>query len=71
MGIPRTLDLLLGSASCHTRFVGQKRKYPIRDGVIDKIPIAQFAGADKWQIVVNVEHKNGIVKRARYPVTIR
>jgi hypothetical protein len=53
------------------RYVGQKRKYAIHDGVLGTIPITQFAGNELWQIVINVEHSNGVVRRARYPVRIK
>jgi uncharacterized protein YfiM (DUF2279 family) len=53
------------------KFVGQKRKYPIRGGVLGTVPITEFAGAELWQLVINVEHKNGVTKSARYPVRIK
>ena len=53
------------------RYVGQKRKYPIKDGLIATIPLTQFAGADLWQVVVNVEHRNGVVKSAAFPITVK
>lgn len=53
------------------KYVGQKRKYPIHDGVLGVVPVAEFAGADLWQIVINVEHKNGVSKSARYPVRLK
>lgn len=52
------------------RYVGPKRKFPIKNGVLATIPISNFSGSDLWQVVVNVEHQNGIVKRAAFPVTI-
>ena len=52
------------------KFVGQKRKYPIRDGVLGYVPLAEFSGADVWQIVINVEHRNGERKSDRHPVRI-
>lgn len=52
------------------RYVGPKRKFPIRDSELGIIPIRQFAGADLWQVVVNVEHKNGVIKRAAFPITV-
>ncbi len=52
------------------RYVGPKRKFPIRDGELGTIPISQFSGADLWQVVVNVEHKNGVIKRAVFPITL-
>ncbi len=52
------------------KYVGQKRKYPIRNGTLGVIPISAFKGADVWQVVINVEHSNGVRKSARYPVKI-
>lgn len=51
--------------------VGQKRKYPIHDGVIAKISLAEFQGADLWQVVVSVEDQSGVIKRDRLPLRIR
>lgn len=53
------------------RYVGQKRKYPIIDGTLGMIPINQFSGSELWQVVINVEHRNGVVKRAVYPIRIK
>lgn len=53
------------------KYVGQKRKYPIHDGVLGVVPVSEFAGADVWQIVINVEHKNGVSKSARYQVRLQ
>jgi len=52
------------------RYVGPKRKYPIRDGELALIPINQFYGSELWQVVINVEHKNGVVKRAVFPIEV-
>jgi len=53
------------------KYVGQKRKFPIVNGTLGTIPVNQFAGADVWQVVINVEHGNGVVKRAVYPIRIK
>jgi len=53
------------------KYVGQKRKYPIRDGLVGWIPLSEFAGADLWQVVVNVEDENGVVRRGRLPVRLK
>ncbi len=53
------------------RFVGPKRKYPIRDSELGIIPIRNFNSEGIWQVVVNVEHQNGVIKRAAFPVTIK
>lgn len=53
------------------KYVGQKRKYPIINGTLGTIPVSEFAGAETWQVVVNVEHHNGVVKSARYPIKIK
>ncbi len=52
------------------RYVGPKRKYPIHNGELGTIPIRQFSGSDLWQVVINVEHKNGVVKKAVLPITL-
>ena len=52
------------------RFVGQKRKLPIRDGVLAVIPRAEFETPGPWTVVVNVEDRNGVVKRGRFLLRI-
>lgn len=52
------------------RFVAQKRKLPIRDGQLASIPLSDFAPSGPWTVVVNVEDKNGVVKRGKYLVQI-
>ena len=52
------------------RYVGQKRKYPIKDGVLGEVPLTEFSGSDVWQVVISVEHKDGSRKTARYPVRL-
>ncbi len=59
-----------GSAPTTWRFVGQKRKYPIENGVLGKIPLSEFSGGDLWQVVINVEDTSGLTKQARFPVRI-
>ncbi len=51
--------------------VGRKLKFPIRNGLIGSIARREFSGSELWQVVVNVEHKNGTVKRAVYPVEFK
>jgi subtilisin family serine protease len=51
--------------------VGQKVKFPVRKGTLGRIDFSAFAGSKLWQVVVNVEHKNGTVKRAAYAVRLR
>jgi hypothetical protein len=53
------------------KFVGQKRKYAIHDGILGVIPLGEFSQPGVWQVVINVEHRNGIRKSARYPVNIK
>ncbi len=53
------------------KYVGQKRKYPIRDGVLGVIPVSAFQGYDVWQVVINVEHGNGVVRSARHTLDLR
>ena len=53
------------------RFVGQKRKFPIVNGEIGTIPLRSFSSSGLWQVVVNVEHKNGVVKRAAFPLEVK
>ena len=50
--------------------VGRKLKFPVRDGTLGSISLREFRGSEFWQLVVNVEHKNGTVKRAVYPVRL-
>ncbi len=52
------------------RFVGQKRKLPIRDGTLAKIPLSQFTERGLWTIVVNVEDRYGVVRRASATINI-
>lgn len=52
------------------RFVGQKRKYPIREGVLGVVPLSAFSGSDVWQVVISVERKDGSRKEAKYPVRL-
>ena len=59
-----------GSTPTTWRFVGQKRKYPIEDGVLGKIPLSEFSGGDLWLVVINVEDTSGLTKQARFPVRI-
>jgi subtilisin family serine protease len=51
-------------------FVGQKRKLPIRDGQLATIPLATFVQNGPWTVVVNVEDKNGVVRRDKFLVRI-
>ncbi len=51
--------------------VGQKVKFPVRKGTLGRIDYSAFAGSKLWQVVVNVEHKNGTVKRTAYAVRLR
>jgi hypothetical protein len=52
------------------RYVGQKRKLPIVNGTLGIIPIRNFNSSGLWQVVVNVEHRNGVIKRAALPIQI-
>ncbi len=52
------------------RFVGQKRKQPIIDGQLATIPLTEFSSPGPWLVVVNVEDKSGVVKRAAHLVQI-
>lgn len=52
------------------RFVGQKRKLPITNGTLAKIPLANFTQSGVWTIMVNVEDRFGVVKRASTTVNI-
>lgn len=53
------------------RYVGAKLKFPIIDGALASIPLSQFAGNDLWQVMVNVEHKNGVTRRDLFPIRIK
>jgi subtilisin family serine protease len=52
------------------RFVGQKRKYRIANGTLGTIPLREFTEGGIWQIVINVEDRSGIVRRAAYPIRV-
>ncbi len=52
-------------------FYGQKRKYPIENGLLGRIQLARFTGHDLWQVVINVEHENGVVRSASFPFRIQ
>lgn len=52
-------------------YVGQKQKYPIRNGVLSKIKLSEFEGSDIWQVVVKVEHRNGVVRSDTYLMKIQ
>ena len=51
-------------------FAGQKRKLPIRGGVLGTIPLSQLGDADVWQVVVHVEHRNGVVRSHRRTIRL-
>jgi len=53
------------------KYVGQKRKYAIHDGVLSVIPLGEFTDSGIWQVVVHVEHRNGTRKSAMYPIRIK
>ncbi len=53
------------------KYVGQKRKYAIHDGVLSVIPLGEFTDSGVWQVVVHVEHRNGTRKSATYPIRIK
>ena len=53
------------------KYVGQKRKYAIHDGVLSVIPLGEFTDSGIWQVVVHVEHRNGTRKSATYPIRIK
>ncbi len=52
------------------KFVGQKRKYPIHEGRLGTISVSEFRGNELWQVVINVEDRNGVVKRTAFPVSV-
>ena len=53
------------------KYVGQKRKYAIHDGVLSVIPLGEFTDSGLWQVVVHVENRNGTTKSATYPIRIK
>lgn len=53
------------------KYVGQKRKYAIHDGVLSVIPLGEFTDSGVWQVVVHVEHRNGTRKSSMYPIRIK
>ena len=64
------LKIGAGTEPASWRYVGQKRKYPIKDGVLGRVPLNEFSGSDVWQVVISVEHKDGSRKSATYPVRL-
>jgi hypothetical protein len=53
------------------KYVGQKRKYAIHDGVLSVIPLGEFTDSGVWQVIVHVENRNGTRKSATYPIRIK
>ena len=51
--------------------VGQKRKLAIENGTISTIDLSEFAGSELWQVLVNVEHRNGVIKKVVRPLRIK
>lgn len=51
-------------------YAGQKRKRPIHDDVLAKIPLSSLSSNDLWQVVVYVEHSNGEVRSASKAVRL-
>ncbi len=65
------LQIGAGENPAGWKSVGRKLKFPVRDGTLGSISLREFRGSELWQLVVNVEHKNGTVKRAVYPVRLK
>jgi hypothetical protein len=65
------LQIGAGENPASWKSVGSKLKFPVRNGTLGSIPRREFRGSELWQLVVNVEHKNGTVKRAVYPVRFK
>ena len=65
--------LEIGAGENPRRFkaVGQKRKRAIENGTLSTIDLDEFNGSDLWQVVVNVEHRNGVIKRVVRPLRIQ
>jgi hypothetical protein len=53
------------------KYVGQKRKYPIHDDTLGKIPLTEFYGSELWQVVINVEHVDGTIKSDTFQVKVK
>ena len=64
--------LQIGAGENPSRWIyaGQKRKLPIRDGVLARIPLSQLSDGDVWQVVVHVEHRNGVVRSGRRSIRL-
>lgn len=52
------------------KYVGQKRKYPVHNDTLGKIPLTEFYGNELWQIVVNVEHADGTIMTDTFQVKL-
>ena len=51
--------------------VGIKLKKPVENSVLMRLPATEFDTTGLWQIVLQVEHENGLVKRFRKPLRLR
>jgi hypothetical protein len=52
------------------KYVGSKLKFPVKSGMLASIPPGAFRGSVLWQVLINVEHKNGTVRRSVYSLEI-
>ena len=52
------------------KYVGVKIKKPIMGDVLSRVKASEFTAPGLWNVIVNVEHKNGTVHRAAFPVTL-
>ncbi len=64
------LQIGAGETPARWIYAGQKRKLPIRDGVLARIPLDQLSDGDVWQVVVHVEHRNGVVRSGRRSIRL-
>jgi subtilisin family serine protease len=65
------LEIGAGENPARWKAVGQKRKRAIENGTLSTIDLSEFAGSDLWQVVVNVEHSNGVIKKVVRPLRIK
>lgn len=61
----------LGDNPTSWKRVGRKLKRSVVDGELASVPRSDFTEPGRWQLVVNAEHKNGIVRRAARMIDIR
>ena len=63
----------IGSGENPTQWkrVGKKIKKPVASGTLMTLPATEFAATGLWQIVLHVEHANGVVQAFRKPLRLK